>query len=91
MDDLKHLHSPINSEDRDNNRNIDYNNIIDNDKCFVDSIDNNNNTKCFTISEKVKVLSRRALNTTSSVYKISDPDIQQLLYWYISLSLSLIL
>jgi len=30
----------------------------------------------------VKTLSRRALNTTSSVYKIEDPDVQPLLFWY---------
>ena len=67
-----------NSEDRD------VNNDNDHEKSFIcnSEVDNNHNTKCFALSEKVKVLSRRALNTTSSVYKISDPDIQQLIYWY---------
>ena len=74
-----------NSEDRitNNNHNDSYDNIYI-DKFYVynsinNSIDPNDS---LAICEEVKVLSRCALNTTSSVYKISDPDIQQLLYWY---------
>lgn len=33
------------------------------------------------LSDLVKQISRRAMNTTSSVYKVRDPDIQQLLFW----------
>ena len=52
---------------------------IDNYRDISDSDDANDK---IVLSDVVKQISRRALNTTSSVYKIRDPDIQQLLFWY---------
>jgi len=59
-----------------------YNNILDNynDRDISDIDDANDK---IVLSDVVKKISRRALNTTSSVYKIRDPDIQQLLFWYV--------
>jgi hypothetical protein len=58
------------------------NNILDNynDRDISDIDDANDK---IVLSDVVKKISRRALNTTSSVYKIRDPNIQQLLFWYI--------
>ena len=61
-----------------------YNNVLDNynDRDISDIDDANDK---IVLSDVVKQISRRALNTTSSVYKIRDPDIQQLLFWYVHL------
>jgi hypothetical protein len=54
-----------------------HNDMLDN---YSDISDNDDVNDKILISETVKQISRRALNTTSSVYKINDPDIQELIF-----------